>query len=83
MFNKLKDISTIAFYTIGGAVLAMLIWMMGVIIIIPAIMYGGYKILQIRRSVRQQQEQYHDEHEDIADKTTPDPPKHQPPSHYH
>ena len=55
MWNTIKDYLHAAFYVLGAVALVILTITMGMIVIIPALMYGTYKILQIRRQIRNQQ----------------------------
>jgi len=57
MWNNLKDFATAAFYVAGALTLTAMIYIMGIIVIIPALFYGTYKVFQIRRNLKKQQEQ--------------------------
>ena len=57
MFTTLKDYASAAFYMLGAAVAVGLIFFMGVIVLIPALFYGTYHILRIRRQMRNKPEQ--------------------------
>ena len=59
MYATLKDFLTASFYILGAALTIGLIFFMGIIVIIPAMFYGTYHILRIRREMRQAQEHSH------------------------
>lgn len=54
MWNTIKDYALATFYVVGAAVLIMLVGMMSIVLLIPVLIYGTYKIMQIRRQIREQ-----------------------------
>jgi len=54
MWNTIKDYATAAFYVLGGLTLVGLLGLTSLVLLIPVMFYGTYKILQIRRTLQQE-----------------------------
>ena len=62
MWQNLKDTTTIIFYLASTCALAVMIWFLGLVFAIPVIIYIGWKIIQIRKEIKQLEQT--DEHEE-------------------
>ena len=60
MWQNIKETTSVIFYLTGIGVIACMIWFMGMVFAIPVIIYVGWKILQIRKEVKQMEQK--DEH---------------------
>jgi len=60
MINTIKDYAYATFYVAGALILIGLMFFMGLIVIIPALIYATYGLFKLRRKIREQtNEQIH------------------------
>ena len=65
MWQDIKETATFFFYLASIAALAVMIWFLGLVFAIPVIIYIGWKIIQIRKELKQMEQT--DEHEETND----------------
>ena len=53
MWETIKDYALAAFYVASAFILVVLVFMMGLLVMIPVLIYGTYKVLQIRREIKE------------------------------